>query len=256
MYPVIGITCQTKIKEGEIYDAVARSYICSIKAAKGTPLILPLVKEGWVQKGMVSVLDGLLLSGGSDINPELYSEDRHPATEKPDKDKDDFEMDLTRLALQEGIPILGIGRGQQLLAVAVGGTLYQDIPAEVVCHVQRGRQSSSKHLIILESHTRLKAIFDSEILVANSHHHQAIKDLPSDFRISTYAEDGVIEAIEKKNNHFIIGVQFHPEEMWEVYPEMKRLFIAFVSAAKEYHILKTGGRIEPWQSLLGGCNSS
>ncbi|MFQ5866524.1 MAG: gamma-glutamyl-gamma-aminobutyrate hydrolase family protein [bacterium] len=239
MNPLIGITSRTKMENEEIYDGVPRAYAGAIETAGGLPLLLPLIRNDGMYQVMCSILDGLLVNGDADVDPKLYGEKPEHSCGKPDKEKDKMEMKLIKWALEKNVPILGICRGHQLLTVACGGTLYQDIPNQKVQHRPDKQDSESLHLIFFENHTKLMDIFDMELLAVNSHHHQAIKDLPSDFKISAWAEDGAIEGIEKKDDHFVVGVQFHPEEMWEEHPEIKPLFTAFVSAAREYRLLKS-----------------
>jgi len=238
MNPVVGITTRTKMENKEIYDGVPRAYANAIENAGGVPLLIPLVKDKEIYQSIYSLLDGLLVNGEADVNPKLYGEKPEPSCGNPDNEKDEMEIKLIKWALEKKVPILGICRGQQLLAVACGGTLFQDIPNRMIQHKPGKQNGESKHLIFLQNHTKLMDIFELEMMAVNSHHHQAIKDLPAEFKISAWAEDGVIEGIETKNDHFVIGVQFHPEEMVEESQVMKYLFTAFVNAAREYQLFK------------------
>jgi putative glutamine amidotransferase len=239
MNPIIGVTTRTERENEEICDTAPRVYARAIELAGGVPLLLPMVKNNESYQTIDFMIDGLLVNGKADVSPELYGEKPEHFCGNLDKEKDEMEIKLIKLALEKNVPILGICRGQQLIAVASGGTLYQDISNQIVQHRAEKQDSGTMHPIFLGNHTKLMDIFELEMLVVNSYHHQAIKDLPSNFKISAWAEDGIIEGIEIKNDRFVIGVQFHPEEMLEQKPEMKYLFTTFVSAAREYHFLET-----------------
>lgn len=241
MFPVIGITSSTKIFGTGVYDIVLRSYAKAIEDNHGVPLILPLVWHSRIRQEIFSLLDGLLLTGGADLDPGLYN-DEIISVEELDKDKDDFELSITKFALRNKIPILGIGRGLHLLSVAFGGALCQDIPQNEVIHRQNlklfrdGALQRNEHTIYLCSKTRLMDIYGKKILTVTSSHHQAVKEMPKGLVLSAYAEDGTIEAVEKEGGeHFCIGVQFHPEEMHQDIIQQK-LFKAFIAAAYEYRL--------------------
>ena len=163
----------------------------------------------------LSGADGLLLLGGEDVAPERYGEtDR--CCERINLQRDAFELVLLRSALRKELPILGICRGVQILAVALGGTLRQDLPAELsrgrsrVIH--RGpRRTDSRHRIAVEKGTTLSRLIGRDALLVNSHHHQAVRAMPPRVRVSARSADGVIEAIEHPDKKFVLGIQWHPE---------------------------------------------
>jgi putative glutamine amidotransferase len=163
----------------------------------------------------LSGADGLLLLGGEDVAPERYGEtDRH--CERINPQRDAFELALLRSALRNDLPILGICRGVQVIAVVLGGTLLQDLPAERprgrsrVIH--RGpRRTDSRHRIVLAKGTALARLIGRDALLVNSHHHQAVRAMPTGVRVSARSADGVIEAIEHPGKKFVLGIQWHPE---------------------------------------------
>lgn len=239
MHPIIGITSSTKKVKGIMYNTVPNAYIKAIEDNHGTPLILPLVWHSRIRQQIFSLIDGLLLTGGGDVNPALYNEEIVSFREL-DRDKDDLELSITKFALKNKIPLFGICRGMQLLAVAAGGTLYQDIQQDTVIHRENknSRMYLNMHRIYLCSDTSLKKAVETKVLTVVSSHHQAIKEIPQGFILSAYAEDGIIEAIERKGgDYFCAGVQFHPEEMPQDAMQQK-LFKAFIAASSTYRFNK------------------
>ncbi len=165
----------------------------------------------------LSGVSGLLLTGGEDVGPERYGEvDRH--CERIDRRRDEFEIRLVRAALRRGLPVLAVCRGLQVLAVALGGTLHQDVAREGprlpggrrVSH--RGpRHADTAHRIRLEPGTRLARLLPQRTLLVNSHHHQGVRESPSPLRVAARAEDGLVEALERPGRSFALAVQWHPE---------------------------------------------
>lgn len=212
--PVIGIT--GNFSEGNC--AVADGYIRSVLAAGGTPLIIPPYDETDACLNTLDHIDGLLLTGGGDINPLLLGEE--PLKELGDINprRDRQELLLVRLAADRQIPMLGICRGIQIMTAALGGTLYQDIhsqsPTRCLKHSQGLERSQASHTVEVEPETLLSHIFKGENrLYVNSFHHQAVKAPAPGFRVSACATDGIIEAVESTEYKSMIGVQWHPECM-------------------------------------------
>lgn len=172
-------------------------------------------------------LDGLLLSGGRDLDPTLYGQPPHALTAPPDTLRDQFELGLLRDALRRCIPILAICRGMQLLNVARGGTLHQHIEGH---EVSTDHASQPAHEIAVSSGTRLLAALDRSRVPVNSRHHQAIDRLGTGLAVSALADDGTVEAIEDPDLPFVIGVQWHPEDQVDRCPQQERLFAAFAGA--------------------------
>lgn len=181
-------------------------------------------------------LDGLLLSGGGDINPLYFGEEPIRGLGRVHPFRDELELRLIQAVLQKGKPILGICRGCQILNVATGGDMYQDLPSQVknvLQHSQRAPRFHASHTVGVERGTRLFDIFQTDVLAVNSFHHQANRSVGSGYRVSVTAKDGVMEAFESVDHPFVIGVQWHPENMIEVDPLANRLFDAFVQSCLE-----------------------
>lgn len=233
MRPIIGITCGLN----ESSNSIGSEYISAIESAGGTPIALTLVKTNECIDDYIRIIDGLLLSGGVDADPILYNEEPHPALGRIDVDRDKVEIQLISKAISIGLPILGICRGIQILNVVAGGTLYQDINASfnnVLKHRQNAPGYYGTHGIEIYSESRLIKIIGQSKIRVNSFHHQAVKEVAPGFIISAVAHDGVIEGIESVNNKFAIGVQFHPELMWQNNPPINALFTEFIREAKTF----------------------
>ena len=248
MTPVIGITATLR----EDVDRVAErplgrfvradlDYVEGVAEAGGVPVVLPPVGEARTAEAVIGGLDGLLLSGGSDLHPGYYGEEPIPELGVTVPERDTFEMALLERALRRQIPILGICRGMQVLNVALGGTLYQDLPSQMDHMVLLGhRQETPKwqptHEVEVDGGSKVAEILGTNELKVNSYHHQAIKGLASGLVTVAYASDGVIEAVESSDlsKRWIIAVQWHAEAMRDAGPEHRNLFEAHVSAAKRY----------------------
>jgi len=184
---------------------------------------------------------GLLLTGGGDVEPHRFGRPAHPESYGFDPERDEVELRLARLALDRGIPVLGICRGMQVLAVAEGGALVQDIPSErpgALEHRGHGqRRGYDAHTVRLVAGTDagdlLRAAGGDEIL-ANSFHHQAVEAVPAGWRAVAWAPDGVLEGMERPGGAFAVPVQWHPEDRWARWAPERALFRAFVAAARAY----------------------
>jgi putative glutamine amidotransferase len=246
--PVIGITATLR----EDLDLAAErplgrfvradlDYIEGVAEAGGIPVVLPPVGEARTAEVVIGGLDGLLLSGGSDLHPGYYGEEPIPELGVTIPERDAFEMSLLEHALRRQIPILGICRGMQILNVALGGTLYQDLPSQMDHMVLLGhRQETPKwqptHEVEVNGGSKVAEILGTDELKVNSYHHQAIKELASGLVTVAYASDGVVEAVESTDlsERWLIGVQWHAEAMRDAGPEHRNLFVAHVSAAKRH----------------------
>ncbi len=213
--------------------AMSRPYINALAAVGAAPIIIPLDLGDDIMRSIYDRLDGLFMAGGGDMNPASYCEAIYPKTEGLDLLRDQAELTLARWALADHMPILGVCRGVQALNIASGGTLIQDV-TDMVPHAIRHQYFPDKprnyvaHDIDVVTDTRLAGILGSSARV-NSFHHQAVKSIGPEFRVSAYAPDGVIEAIEHVNGTFAVGVQWHPESLIDADTKMKALFEAFVS---------------------------
>ena len=238
--PVIGIVSRMDHSAAwagyELYGQGA-SYIRSVALAGGAPVIIPLElgESGW--KSIYERLDGLLFPGGVDVDPVHYGETPRPRLGKVNAPLDEAELVLARWALEDGFPTLGVCRGIQLLNVAAGGTLYQDLPTEFpdvsphACSSPTYPREYRAHRVRMEPGSLVAEAMGTTECRTNSRHHQAIKDLAPGFRITARADDGVIEAVEHTEAPFILGVQWHPESLAAGDPQMLGLFAALVHAA-------------------------
>lgn len=177
--------------------------------------------------------DGILLTGGVDVDPALYGEDRHPTVET-DSTRDDYELALAKLAMARDLPLLAICRGVQVLNVAAGGTLIQDLPSQhpsTTPHAVNEPRNAIAHDVTITADTCLSALLGRPSAIAvNSRHHQAVKDTAPDFVVSAVSPDGVIEAIERPGASFCVGVQWHPENFWAT-GQFDGLFTGLIHAA-------------------------
>ena len=239
-FPVIGITptpTEYKASHGTFQRyALNRAYADAVTAAGGLPLILPYAINAVDQ--LVSVLDGLILSGGADVDPRRYGDTEvHPATYDIDAERDEFEITLVRAALQADRPIFGICRGIQVLNVALGGSLYQDVPDQIgdtVEHRQQNRSivaSDPCHTVVVSAGSTLHDAVGTTELPVNSFHHQAIRELAPDLEAVAAAEDGVIEAVQHRTADGVFAVEWHPELMFHVYDQQLHLFKHLVGLA-------------------------
>ncbi len=238
MPPLIGITCGRDSRaDGVTRHCQNDAYVNTVVQAGGAPVLIPLVDAWPAVSALFQRLDGLLLSGGGDVEPALYGQQPHPQLGPVDPLRDSVEIALARSARIGSLPILAICRGIQVLNVALGGTLYQDIASEVAGALAHPYQPGNSrdhlaHTVQVSPNTRLAAILPGEApLSVNSMHHQAVRDVAGSCVVSAVAPDGIIEAIEVPDHPFCIGAQWHPEEMVGRYPAMRGLFAALVGAA-------------------------
>ncbi len=227
---VIGITNCRKLED----------YRQSILHVGGEPRI---VDASMTVDAALEGVEGLMLTGGDDVAPTLYGEQAHEAVREEVAGRDEFEIGLVKAARQRGLPIFAICRGVQVLNVACGGTLVQDIPSQVtgaLAHdlpVPPNEPYSLAHEVWLEKDSLLSLLMrerlsDTDACEVNSRHHQAVKNLAGGFRVSATAPDGVIEAIEDPDHGFCLGVQWHPENFFRT-GEFRPLFEGFLEAAQK-----------------------
>jgi putative glutamine amidotransferase len=210
-----------------------KAYVDCLVRAGAAPVFLPSVEDDGYISAALAALDGVLLTGGDDADPALYGEKPHPKLGSVDELKGCFEVPLVRGALATGLPIFGICGGIQILNVACGGTLHQDIAActgSTLQHKADQAQPRPSHGIEITAGTRLHAILGAERLVVNSTHHQALNKLGDGLAVTARAPDGIVEAVERPGDPFVFGVQFHPERLAAHEPVFQRLFDAFVEA--------------------------
>lgn len=216
MKPVIGIT--PSIEQNETTYTVHRAHCQAVSDAGGMPVMMPFV-FGTLMKQFVRMIDGLYLTGGYDIDPHYFNEEPHPALGKINPLRDQFEIALVHAMLAVNKPILGICRGSQIINVALGGTMYQDLLAEkdgrLIQHKQQRALQYSSHAVNVDKSSLLYRIVKKETIQVNSNHHQANDVLGVNLHSVAVSEDGVIEAIERRGKPFVLGVQWHPERLLE-----------------------------------------
>ena len=242
MRSVIGITCSLTVTniEGTIHflerNQIACDYARVIEYVGGTPVLLPHVENVDCIDHYLGLLDGLLLSGGGDIDPLLFGQEPHQNIGNIDRVRDEMELQLTQKALTQTLPIFATCRGMQVLNVAAGGTICQDIASEMhqptLCHMQKSPGWHASHTIDILHGSRLQQIVGSTSTRVNSFHHQAVRDMGDGFVATAHSKDGVIEAIEKPTHPFALGVECHPELMWERHADALNLFKAFVKSCR------------------------
>ena len=232
--PLIGVsgTC-----DADGNPQVKATYVKAVLRAGGVPVVLPISGDLEVLKKMIASIDGLLLTGGEDIDPARYSEEHLPALGAINPERDEFDFLLIKYAAERKIPIFGICRGHQALNVAFGGTLYQDLTTQLKGHaLLKHRQQApiwyGTHEVVLDENSMIAKLLGKTSIVANSYHHQAVKDVAPGFIVTGRASDGVVEAMEMKGNPKILSVQFHPENATsQGLDEFLPLFVYFVELA-------------------------
>lgn len=243
MKPYIGITCATFHDKDWCPPTFGhrQSYIDAVTAAGGVPILIPLVEQEDILRAVYERIDGLLLAGGGDVLPIYYGEEPHERLGTTDPLRDHVEIPLVRWAAADGKPILGICRGIQVLNVALGGTLYQDIEAQIsttIPHeISYNRQDWTylAHEVRLDPESRLAHLLGAPNIQTNSLHHQSVKDLAPSLQVVGWSPDGVVEAVEGTNGHFMIGVQCHPEALQgDTDPRWQAMFAAFVQHCVDF----------------------
>ena len=229
--PVIGITVGFDAPTQPEYLQLRHTYADAVSGAGGVPVLLPPMPAECMDR-LLPLLDGVLLPGGLDVEPARYAEAAHP-TVRVDTVLDDLDLRVAAWALDRGVPTLGICRGQQLLNVALGGSLIQDLPSEGLIHPQAprlGPRGGLAHPIELAPGSRLAEILGVTSLEVNSRHHQAVRRLGRGLRAVAWAPDGVVEGVESVDHPWLLAVQFHPEDLLGFHEPSRRLLDAFVAA--------------------------
>lgn len=228
--PVIGITTYGRNDAGEYY--LYASYIQTVRQAGGVPILLPPGEQQ--PDRLIQLVDGLIFTGGGDIDPVHYSGAAHPTIYKIDPERDAFELELARLAIQADIAVLGICRGLQVLSVASGGQLLSHVPDTFgTSTLHREEQlCPARHAVDLVPTSQLAQIIGVPQVDVVSWHHQAVTTVPPGWQVAAYAPDGLIEAVEHSNHPWAIALQWHPELSSAEDPLQQRIFEAFVAAAQ------------------------
>lgn len=264
MRPVIGIPCFTAKRAGTqrpIYGN-NQAYVRAVERAGGVPVLIPPLPDESSMRAICDRLDGLLLTGGEDVDPDLYGEQPIPQCGASDRQRDELELAFTRWALDADMPLLGICRGMQLLNTACGGSLYQDLGTQqpqTRQHAQvRHPRSHRAHDIRILPDSRLAAILDTTRHSVNSLHHQAVNRVGNGVRIVAWSPDDVAEAMELPAYSFALAVQYHPEELEPTDEASRRLFSAFVRACSERATTRDAGQLPAaqHQDLLTAATSA
>jgi putative glutamine amidotransferase len=237
--PLIGITTADFTREfGKPYHGAYARNAWAIADAGGLPVYIPTGLPEAVLRALYERVDAVLLPGGPDVDPSYYGAERHPETKVIDDARDTLELTLARWTYQDDRPLFGICRGHQVMNVAFGGTLIQDIPSEVVTDFIHDTpdelpRSTIQHDVSLDPNSRLATILGSSSVAVNSLHHQSVQKPAPGIKITGYSPDGVIESLEAPDKHFVLSVQWHPEDLYTNDDSMKQLFASFIEAARE-----------------------
>ena len=236
-YPLIGIpTFRFVAGEKPPRYGMNQSYVDALAAAGCAPVLIPILEDEDRLRAIYERLDGIVFPGGADVAPREYGEEPIDNLNKVEAERDRVELRLARWAFDDDLPTLGICRGQQLINVALGGTLYQDLihqGATTVEHSDADGRPRGKliHRVRLDPNSRLAQLIDETSVEVNSLHHQAVKNVAPALLVTGTADDGVIEAVESPDRRFLIAVQWHPEEIADVL-WVRRLFAGFTQAAQ------------------------
>lgn len=240
--PLIGMPCRgdsSMNHQGRHVNAQNSSYIRAVIEAGGAPFLIPLEARDEVLRILFEQASGILLTGGGDIAPRYFGETPQAALEDVQPVRDELELTLVGWALEENKPLFGICRGIQVMNVAAGGSLYQDIAAQCPDADKHDYFSSQAyprdllaHSVAVRPGSRLGAVLSTDHLSVNSLHHQALRRVASIYQVVANSPDGIVEAIEAPDHPFAVGVQWHPEELLVSQDAARRLFLAFVDASR------------------------
>lgn len=216
-----------------------QSYSRAVEAAGGVPVLIPQIEDPASIRSLYRLLDGLLLPGGYDVYPGHYGQDPHPALDPPDHGQDSLETTIIPWALEDDLPVLGICRGLQVLNVAMGGTLVQDIYTQFPTTIDHRESAKRKmrdylaHDISIDPGSRLRGVVSQDRVRVNSLHHQAIDKVAPGLVATAWSPDGLVEAVESPSHRYVMAVQCHPEELCRDHDWARRLFYSFVQAASQ-----------------------
>lgn len=228
--PVIGILPLFDLEKGR--EWMLRNYPEAVFRSGGIPLIFPLTDDKARLRELLGTVDGVVFTGGPDVDPSVYGQAPDP-TVKVSSERDSMELNLMPMAIEASKPVFCICRGEQLLNVALGGTLWQDLPSmrgRGVDHNQSGKQFAHRNAVL--SGAPLASLIGEREILVNSLHHQAIDKLATALKPMAVSEDGLIEAVYMPEKPFVWGVQWHPERSFDVSEDSRKLFGAFIEACK------------------------
>lgn len=233
--PVIGVSSSFSGKEYAELVSINQNYLEAVRHAGGIPLVIPVDASEAEMAFLLDQCDGMVLTGGADIDPRLYGEEILNDSVSISPVRDRGEKILCALAEKRGFPMLCICRGVQYLNVYYGGDLYQDIPAQLetdIAHRMAEPYRRTCHRCLLEVGSPLRDLLGADEISVNSHHHQAIRKVAPGFEIMARCDDGIIEAIWKPDHKFLWGLQWHPEKIWDMDVPSARIFRAFMDACR------------------------
>lgn len=235
MRPIIGVTVWKENKDANTYEKVNEWNLKAIEDFGGIPVMLHITNDDEVIEGYIKILDGIYLTGGGDINPLLFNEEPIKELGNVEYDRDNFEIKLYKKAAEKDIPILGVCRGMQLMNVAEGGNVYQDIYSqrpETNNHSYKYIFDGNEfHTVVIKENSKIFEILNKTEIKTNSYHHQAVNELAPSFVATAFGKDGVVECIESTKLKYAIGIQWHPEVMYVKYPLFGKIFKSFINAA-------------------------
>lgn len=247
--PIVGVPTQTLQSLGGVSAEIPPSwvmsqrYVLTLTNSGAIPWLIPLVDDETL-RGVYDGLDAVFLPGGADIDPASYGTAPHALCDKTDRERDRVELALARWAMADGKPVLGVCRGMQLINLAAGGTLFQDIAEQMPGSIKHdyfpfSGQSFTRdylaHEVTVAEGTRLAGVFGAGQLRVNSMHHQGVRDIGDGLVVSATAPDGLVEGLESGNGHYVVGVQWHPEALTDSQAAARQLFDEFVQIAAEAH---------------------
>jgi putative glutamine amidotransferase len=243
--PIIGIPTQTLQSLGGVSAEIPPSwvmsqrYVVTLTNAGAVPWLIPLIDDETL-RDIYESLDGVFLPGGADVDPVSYGRDPHALCDKTDRERDRVELALARWAIDDGKPLLGVCRGMQIINLAAGGTLYQDLAEQMAGSIKHDyfpfggsnlRRDYLAHEVEVARDSRLAHVFGDGALKVNSMHHQGVKEVGGGLIVTATAPDGLVEGLESSNGRYVVGVQWHPEALTDSQDEAKRLFAEFVEIA-------------------------
>jgi putative glutamine amidotransferase len=235
--PLIGITCeQESFTNTSLLETISVEYTRAVIAAGGTPLLIPTDFPVAELESLRERLDGILLTGGGDIEPGQYSSESHPSLILVSPERDALEIELVKFAVKTDWPLLGICRGLQVMNVALHGTLTLDVPTQFPTTIQHDRPYGQArdfiaHEVTIEANTRLAEIIGKDQIPVNSFHHQAVREMAPGLKVNARSTDGLVEGLEMPGSRFFMGVQWHPECL-QKHSEQRALFQAFIQAVQ------------------------
>lgn len=237
MRPVVGVTCDLWGEPGSEREGVSRAYTEAVWQAGGLPVLVTTETAAAVAE-LIARMDALLVTGGGDVAPERFGQAPHPRLGRVTRERDELELSLVAEAYRQDLPTLGVCRGIQVMAVALGGGLIQDLDSERSGagerHDQHGKgpRDGPAHHVQLEATSQLARLVGADQVAVNSFHHQVVQEpIPPQLALAGRSDDGWVEALEAPGRRFFLGVQWHPEHLWRKDPAAAKLFTGLIEAA-------------------------